>query len=302
MLAYYLDRTSQYAIKTWEDLASTEVIGAPLDVRRKCKLRGQKSFTWSLFELLASDVNYRDKKVRELIEALHVIHQEAKGLIEESPAYQECKENFLNKKISEFVDDFELIDNMATCLDQTSMYERTPFWRLLAAKLGVPKEKLDEIQHCEVNSTKALMECYYSRNPNITIEQFYEVVETQLKRDDILKILNPIAKKDSGKELRDVLRLESDEMTNICVLLNKPKSGKKNWESLADILGIPRITYQQFSPRTPESPTKILLEWIFNVKEEPLTVGQLISALRSIDRNDVVEELRKHFLQHSTTN
>jgi len=91
-------------------------------------------------------------------------------------------------------------------------------------------------------------------------------------------------------------------MTNICVLLNKPKLGKKNWESLADILGIPRITYQQFSPRTPESPTKILLEWIFNEKQKQLKVGQLISALRSIDRNDVVEELRKHFLQHSTTN
>ncbi|XP_067043169.1 uncharacterized protein [Acropora muricata] len=193
MLADYLDRTCQYAIKTWEDLASTEVTGAPLDIRRKCKLRGQRSCALMLFELLASDVTYRDKKVRELIEALQVIHQEAKGLIEESPAYKSGKENFLNKKISEFVDDFKLIDDMATCLDQTSMYERTPFWRLLGTKLGVPKEKLDEIQHCEVNSTKALMECYYSINPNITIEQFYEVVETQLKRDDVLKILNPIA-------------------------------------------------------------------------------------------------------------
>ena len=88
MLASYLDHTSQYGIKTWEDLASTEEIGAPLDIRRKCKLRGQRSCTLMLFELLASDVTYRDKKVRELIEALHVIHQEAKGLIEESPAYK----------------------------------------------------------------------------------------------------------------------------------------------------------------------------------------------------------------------
>lgn len=83
---------------------------------------------------------------------------------------------------------------MATCLDQTSLYERTPFWRLLATKLGVPKEKLDEIEHCEVNSTKSLMEYYYSENPKVTIEQFYEVVETQLKRDDVLKILDPIAR------------------------------------------------------------------------------------------------------------
>ena len=82
---------------------------------------------------------------------------------------------------------------MATCLDQTSLYERTPFWRLLATNLGVPNEKVDEIQHCEVNSTKALMTYCYSAKPDITIERFCEVVETQLKRDDVLKILNPIA-------------------------------------------------------------------------------------------------------------
>lgn len=100
--------------------------------------------------------------------------------------------------------------------------------------------------------------------------------------------------------MEEVVGLESDEMRDICVLLNKPMPGVKNWKNLANELGILRDIYKDFSPDHPESPTKILFDWIFNEKEN-LTVGQLISALRSIERNDVVEKLRQHFLQHSTT-
>ena len=82
---------------------------------------------------------------------------------------------------------------MATYLDQMSSLDRKPFWRSLGSKLGVPQQKLDEIQHCQVNSTKAVMEYYYTKNPVATIGQFCDVVETQLKRNDVLKKLNPIA-------------------------------------------------------------------------------------------------------------
>lgn len=100
--------------------------------------------------------------------------------------------------------------------------------------------------------------------------------------------------------MQEVLGLESDEMTDICVLFNKPIVGVKNWKHLANELGIPRDTYKDLRPDDPESATKILFDWIFNAKEN-LTVGELIIALRSIDRNDVVKELRQHFLEHSTT-
>ena len=88
MLASHLDHTSHRMIKNWEDLASTKVIGAPLEVRLKCKLNGRNSCTQMLFELLVSDVKYKDKKVRDLINALNEIHNKAKTLIEGSPAYQ----------------------------------------------------------------------------------------------------------------------------------------------------------------------------------------------------------------------
>ena len=96
--------------------------------------------------------------------------------------------------------------------------------------------------------------------------------------------------------MREVLGLESDEMTEICVLFNKPMVALQDWKNLANELGIPRDIYDDLRPDDPESPTKILFDWIFNAKEN-LTVGELIIALRSIDRNDVVRDLRKHFLQ-----
>ena len=96
--------------------------------------------------------------------------------------------------------------------------------------------------------------------------------------------------------MREVLGLESDEMTEICVLFNKPMVVLQDWKNLANELGIPRDIYDDLRPDDPESPTKILFDWIFNAKEN-LTVGELIIALRSIDRNDVVRDLRKHFLQ-----
>lgn len=100
--------------------------------------------------------------------------------------------------------------------------------------------------------------------------------------------------------MEKVLGLESDEMTEICVLFNKPMVGVKDWKHLANELGIPIDSYKDLRPDHPESPTKILFDWIFNQKGN-LTVGELIIALRSIDRNDVVRDLRQHFLQQETT-
>ena len=82
---------------------------------------------------------------------------------------------------------------MATYLDQMSMYDRKPFWRPLGSKLGVRRQKLEEIQHCQVNSTKAVMDYHYSKTPCGTIGQFCDMVETKLERNDVLKIVKPIA-------------------------------------------------------------------------------------------------------------
>ena len=88
-------------------------------------------------------------------------------------------------------------------------------------------------------------------------------------------------------------------MTSICVCLNNPKIPAKNWKDLASAFEVPREIYEDFDPKKPMSPTNSLFEWIF-ANMVDLTVGQLCSALKSIERNDVARDLRKHLEQQST--
>ena len=101
--------------------------------------------------------------------------------------------------------------------------------------------------------------------------------------------------------MKDVIELESDAMRSICVCLNNPNRVLKNWRHLAksSVLGIPEDIYKDCEPGKLKSPTEALFEWIFAEKDD-LTVGQLCSALRKIDRNDLVRDLRGHFEQNSS--
>ena len=96
--------------------------------------------------------------------------------------------------------------------------------------------------------------------------------------------------------MKEAIELDSDDMRDICVALNKPSPGLKNWRHLAKspTLGIPQNIYEDCKPGKSKSPTDTLFDWIFANKVN-LTVGQLLSALRSIDRNDLVKILRDIF-------
>ena len=86
-LAANLDRTSHRIIKTWEHLACTEEINAPLEIRLRCKLNSENSCTVMLFERLSSDVKYEDKTVKDLLDALKKIgRNDVIGIITESEA------------------------------------------------------------------------------------------------------------------------------------------------------------------------------------------------------------------------
>ncbi len=100
----------------------------------------------------------------------------------------------------------------------------------------------------------------------------------------------------SEEHMKDVIELDSDVMTGICVCLNNPNRVLKNWRHLASAFNVPRDMYKGFDPEKPKSPTALLFEWIYANKTD-LTVGQLCAALKSIDRNDVVRDIRKHFEQ-----
>ena len=99
--------------------------------------------------------------------------------------------------------------------------------------------------------------------------------------------------------MKDVIEPESAAMTGICLCLNNPNRVLKNWRHLAYAFKVPREIYKDFNPEKPLSPTKLLFEWIVANRRD-LTVGQLCAALKSIDRNDVVRDLRKYLEEQST--
>lgn len=67
MLSVALDRTSHRIIKTWEYLACTDEIKAPLEIRLRCKINSGHSCTMMLFDVLVSE---KDITVKDLIDAL----------------------------------------------------------------------------------------------------------------------------------------------------------------------------------------------------------------------------------------
>ena len=70
-LARELDHTSHRVIKTWEHLACTEEVNAPLETRLRCKLNCENSCTQMLIDFIT--VEMEDKRVYHLIKALRDI-------------------------------------------------------------------------------------------------------------------------------------------------------------------------------------------------------------------------------------
>ena len=97
--------------------------------------------------------------------------------------------------------------------------------------------------------------------------------------------------------MKAVITLDHKTMRSICVCFNKPITGTKDWKYLARSFGVPEDIYEDCVPERPKSPTATLFEWIFAAKYPKLTVGQLCNALKSIHRNDLVEDVREYYEQ-----
>ena len=100
--------------------------------------------------------------------------------------------------------------------------------------------------------------------------------------------------------MKDVIQLDDDVMTSICVCLNNPNRVLKNWRHLANAFKVPREIYKDFNPEKPMSATSELFKWM-SANRRGLTVGQLCAALKSIERNDVVRDLRNYFQEQQST-
>ena len=85
----------------------------------------------------------------------------------------------------------------------------------------------------------------------------------------------------------------SELLADIGERLNKEMRAVKNWRNLAYRLEIPHEEYDAFdtSKVSAKSPTKMLFEWLQRWKPN-LTVKDLLTGLKQIDRYDVVDLVR----------
>ena len=86
----------------------------------------------------------------------------------------------------------------------------------------------------------------------------------------------------------------SELLAEIGERLNKDVRAVKNWRNLAYKLKIPHEVYDAFdtSKGAAKSPTKMLFEWLARWKPN-LSVGDLLTGLKQIDRYDVVDLVTK---------
>ena len=86
----------------------------------------------------------------------------------------------------------------------------------------------------------------------------------------------------------------SELLADIGERLNKEMRAVKNWRNLAYRLEIPHEEYDAFdtSKVSAKSPTKMLFEWLQRCKPN-ITVKDLLTGLKQIDRYDVVDLVRQ---------
>ncbi|XP_068734870.1 uncharacterized protein [Montipora capricornis] len=295
-LAVRLDRTPNRSIKNWEHLACTKKIAAPPEVRLKCKLRSEKKYTMMVFDVVTAG---HHKTVRDLMDALtRMERQDVRKII--TDVFPDAPNS--SQELSEFIaspDNVNVVADIATLLDQTSNVNKC--WEDLGREFGVSSERLEEIKYGQ--STQVLMEYLYTEKPDLTIGTFHEVIENDLKRMDVSRILTPFVEEEGGRDklMKDAIPLESDIMRSICVRLNKPNTAVKNWRHLAKStkLGIPDEVYMDCKPDKLKSPTEGLLEWA-TANRSDLKIGELCCALKSIGRNDIVGYIAEYFQQQSS--
>jgi len=183
-LARELDHTPHRVIKTWEHLACTKEVNAPLETRFRFKLSSENSCTMMLIDFLSVEMG--DKTVHDLIEALKAInrHDVVKMI---TAVYSENS----TEEISDFATsnaNSEMIKAIATKLDQKSRVNG--YWINLGQQFKISGEKLKEIEYGQSNPAFVLMEYLYSKQEDLTVGRFYEEVKN-LKRGDVLKKLEP---------------------------------------------------------------------------------------------------------------
>ena len=99
----------------------------------------------------------------------------------------------------------------------------------------------------------------------------------------------------SGSSLvKEALQSGSDLLDKVCQELDKDVKALKGWQNLAHRLCIPPADFKEFDmSKEKKRPTELLFQSLANTKPD-LPVDELLEALKTIGRNDVVELFKEH--------
>ena len=82
----------------------------------------------------------------------------------------------------------KLLESISNKLDKKS--GATKNWKHLGTELQLTKNDLDDLESGS-NPTLALMEYIYVKQPNVTVENFWQIMQN-LTRNDVLQILKQL--------------------------------------------------------------------------------------------------------------
>ena len=111
-----------------------------------------------------------------------------------------------------------------------------------------------------------------------------------LQMDFFLLLLPPSTDHNTIVDLRNNL----DCLEKVAIKLDQETPGVKNWYYFGWKFDIPTADLDSLKPKRNPSPTKRMIEYIFQA-EPHLTVKSLIQKLKRIERLDVVTALKKFF-------
>ncbi|KAJ7339414.1 hypothetical protein OS493_005809 [Desmophyllum pertusum] len=141
-----------------------------------------------------------------------------------------------------------------------------------------------------------MFEYLQSVSPDITVGDLKNGL-CQIERQDVIGILlthetcdqSPLNDETLVCNLFDS---DPDIIGEMAFMLDKQKSGLKNWSHLAAKLGIARTIFKSFDTFSADNPTEKLFD-IFQVHFPTLIVGELFNHLEAIQRHDVIKAIKK---------
>ena len=94
--------------------------------------------------------------------------------------------------------------------------------------------------------------------------------------------------------VKEALQAGSDLLDKVCQELDKDVKALKGWKNLAHKLGILSADSKGFDQsKEKKRPTELLFQSLANTKPD-LTIDELLEALKTIGRDDVVKLFKEH--------